>query len=170
MFRKARTLSRDGCFRWLKFRYWKKGNKKRATCFETLLQNVRKSDVRVLPPSSNLSCNKSGVPSTPPPLCTTHISRHVLRIQQNFCVIHMLQCYNLNELLNSTEKAMHNYCIQVIQGCRISVCIVDFNSVNLAGKRVKQNFCIQVFKAARLKCIISTSFFSCSINREFSAK
>ena len=42
MFRKARTLSRDGCFRWLKFRYWKKGNKKRATCFETLLQNVRK--------------------------------------------------------------------------------------------------------------------------------
>ena len=45
MFRKARTLSRDGCFRWLKFRYWKKGNKKRATCFETLLQNVRKSDV-----------------------------------------------------------------------------------------------------------------------------
>ena len=66
--------------------------------------------------------------------------------------------------------AMQNYCIQVIQGCRISVCIVDFNSVNLAGKRVKQNFCIQVFKAARLKCILSTSFFSCSINREFSGK
>ena len=49
---------RSRCLR--RLRYGKSGNKKRATSLATLLQNELNRDVRVLPPTSNLSCNKSG--------------------------------------------------------------------------------------------------------------